>query len=778
MKLLLAILCCMIAIASNAQPPCAINLSGTVQDGTQKLPGAAVFIKGTDSTSGADTAVIADANGFFSIRNLCAGRYHVRISYVEHDTLQQILLIQQDTAIAFALYKKSNQLANVTVTTNAAQRRDQISTLANTDIKGEQLFQTRGATLGESLKGIAGLNSVQTGPSISKPVIHGLHSNRVLILNNGVRQEGQQWGAEHAPEIDPFIASKITVIKGAASVRYGSDALVGVVLLEPQPLAPKKLLEGEVNIVGATNGKMGVASAMLQGKFGKKSEGLSWRAQGTVKRAGNFRAADYYLENTGLSEGDFSLSTSYQRKYYGIDIYYSEFHNKIGIFSGSHVGNVKDLDSAFARKVPITPSYFTYKIDRTYQNVTHDLLKADAHYNFTNGAKIEAVFASQKNLRQEYDIDYPYSTDPAVLNAPQISFQIKTQTLDLIYGQAHKNNFEGSFGINSETQGNVFKGIRYLVPNFRNYSAGIFGIEKWTKNNLTFEAGARYDYRWLRSYFLNNNSLQTYSNTTQYNNATATVGASYRFSNQFSINGNIGSAWRAPSISELYINGIHLSAASYERGDSTLKSERSYNFTLSGKYESDKLGGEIVLYDNIINNFIYAKPSLQPITLISGTYPYFKYTQANVDLKGADVDITYKPVKQLSVESKTSLLWAWNKTEKDYLIFMPANRFDNTLKYTAEKIMGVTNAYISLQNISVAKQNRVPPNSDYVPPPAGYSLFNANIGFTKMFGKKALNIDLGAYNLTNVSYRDYLNRFRYYTDDLGLNIVLKTQFSF
>lgn len=759
----------MITLAAGAQH-CIITLSGTVQDGSQKSAGASVFIQELNQ------AAVTDRTGFFSFRNLCSGSYTIRISYIDHDTIRQSLDVTKDTTLSFSLFKKSNQLASVTIS-GVHQRRDQISTLSSTAIKGIQLFQTRGALLGESLKGITGLNSIQTGPSISKPVIHGMHSNRVLILNNSIRQEGQQWGSEHAPEIDPFIASKITVIKGAASVRYGSDALVGVVLLEPEQLAPKKSIEGEVNAIASSNGRMGVTSAMLQGKFNRMEE-LSWRAQGSLKRSGNFRTARYYLENTGLFEGDFSFNTAYVHKNFGIGIYYSEFHNKLGIFSGSHVGNVSDLHAAFKRTVPLTPSYFSYKIDRTYQYVTHNLLKADAHYNFKNGARFETVFARQKNLRQEYDIDFPYSNDPAVLKAPQISFQLITHTLDLVYEQAHKNNLEGSFGINSETQGNVFKGIRYLVPNFRNYSAGIFGIEKYTKNNLTVEAGARYDYRWLRVYRLNNSSLQTYNSTTKYNNATATAGASYRIGNKFSLNGNVGSAWRAPSINELYIDGIHLSAASYERGDSSLKSERSYNFTVSGKYESEKVTAELVLYDNLINNFIYAKPSLQPITLISGTYPYYKYTQADVNLKGIDLDFTCKPVQSFSAESKTSLLWAWNRTMHDYLVFMPANRFDNTVKYTTDKTGIVSNIYISLQNISVSKQKRVPPNSDYVAPPPGYSLFNLNIGFTTLAGKCPINIDLGAYNLTNVAYRDYLNRFRYYTDDLGRNIVLKTRISF
>lgn len=227
----------------------------------------------------------------------------------------------------------------------------------------------------------------------------------------------------------------------------------------------------------------------------------------------------------------------------------------------------------------------------------------------------------KKNRRDEYDIDLPYSDDPAILKLPQISFQIKTHTLDLVYHPEVKNNFTAAYGVSGSTQGNVFKGIRYLVPNFRNYGSGAFAIERYTRKKLSVEAGVRYDYRWLRVYKLNNNTLQTYHNTHTYQNVTAAVGSAYRFSDRFSVSANMGSAWRAPTVNELYINGIHLSAASYEKGDSSLRSERSYNFTLSSRYETAKFFAEIVLYDNIINHFIYAKPALQPVTLINGTFP-------------------------------------------------------------------------------------------------------------------------------------------------------------
>ncbi|HEY0271623.1 MAG TPA: TonB-dependent receptor [Chitinophaga sp.] len=652
-----------------------------------------------------------------------------------------------------------------------------IATATQEDIKGVQLFQTRGNSLGESLKSIPGLNSIQTGPSISKPVIHGLHSNRVLILNNGVRQEGQQWGSEHAPEIDPFTADHISVIEGAASIRYGSDAVAGVVLLEPKAL-PDTLLGGTLDLVGASNGRMGAVSAMLEGAGRHALEGLQWRVQGTLKKAGNFKTAHYFMENTGLTEGDYSGTLAYHRKQYGLSVYYSAYNTKLGIFSGSHVGNLQDLDSAFARPRPITPSYFSYKIGRSYQQIHHDLLKANGYYDFKNGGKFEVIFARQKDLRQEYDIDYPYSDDPAVLNAPQISFQIITHTADLLYHFPAMGRFNTLVGISGSTQGNVFSGQRYLVPNFRNYGGGAYAIEKYTQGKLTLEAGLRYDYRWLRVYRRDETNLYLYQNTHTYANVTATGGATYHFSERFSLNANVGTAWRAPSVNELYINGIHLSAASYEKGDSTLQSEHSINSTLSARYTGPKLFAQLNLYDNEINNYIYAKPLLQDIHIISGTYPLFQYTQQNVRLRGFDAEVDYDFLRHFTLVSKTSIVRGFNKTIHDYLIFMPADRFDNQLKYAFTGSSTWLKPYLSLQYVYVAKQTRVPPNSDYVPPPAAYGLWNTSLGSDIALGKRVLRADLTVNNLTNVAYRDYLNRFRYYTDDLGRSVVLRLSTSF
>ena len=734
---------------------CNYQISGRITDRKgQGVIGASISITGRGN-------IKVDTTGKYKVDKICAGKYQVTCITDAGIPVIKNIEVNDNVQLNFVITGFEADLKEVVVN---GQKEKELSSLNTVSLSKRELFQSAGKTLGESLKSIPGLNSIQTGPSISKPVIHGLHSNRVLILNNGVRQEGQQWGSEHAPEIDPFTAAHISVIEGAASIRYGSDALAGVVLLEPAALPRDKLLGGDINLVGASNGRMGAASATLEGEASK----IQWRVQGTLKRAGNFKTAHYYLKNTGLAEDDYSGTLAYHKTDYGFSAFYSRYNSKMGIFDGSHVGNIQDLYAAFARPRPITASYFSYGINRSYQRVTHDLLKLNAYYK-----PFEIIYARQTDLRNEYDIDLPYSDDPAVLNAPQISFRIKTHTLDLVYHQPEKKNFSGTWGISGITQGNVFRGIRYLVPNFRNYGSGIYAIEKYTKNKWTLEAGLRYDYRWLRVYRRNDNTLRVYDNTSTYQNITASVGATWQAAEHFTISANTGTAWRAPSVNELYIKGIHLSAASYEVGDSSLHSERSYNTSVSFKYNTEKLFVQLNLYNNEINNYIYAKPSLQPISLISGTYPVFTYTQANVRLRGIDAEADYTFLKNFTIISKASLVRAFNKTIHDYLVFMPADRFDNTLKYTLRK-----GPHIQLQYIHVSKQTRVPPNSDYVAPPKGYGLLNTSIGTDLRLKKQVLTIDFSVDNLTNVAYRDYLNRFRYYANDLGISFVLRTKMTF
>ncbi len=758
------------AINAGAQV-CNYRINGYVTDAQRHpVPGAVIRIE-TDSTKGD----VTDTGGTFVLRNVCEGHTLLTCKADGYATAVAHIHVTGNNKVEFTLNADNNQLHEVVV--NGVRMQD-LHTVAHTELKGLQLLQSRGKTLGEALKQLPGLNAIQTGPTISKPVIHGLHSNRVLVLNNGVRQEGQQWGSEHAPEIDPFVANRISVVKGAASVRYGADAIGGVVLLDADPLPVNKGINGDLYLVGQTNGQMGTASGSLQGKAGDKPGGLSWRLQGTVKRGGNFRTPDYYLKNTGIAEQDASAMVGYKHKGFDVTAYYSLYNTKNGIFEGSHAGNVTDLYAAFARTRPATASVFSYDIVRSYQQVFHDLAKVSTSYRFANEGKLELNVARQKDLREEYDISLPYTSNAALLAKPQVSFQLKTHSAEMVYTTPSRKGFSGNAGVAGNTQGNVFKGIRYLVPNFRTYNGGVFAIERYSYKKFTFEAGARYDYRWQRIYQRNPTTLQVYNTTLTFSNATATGGVIYRAGDHLTLSGNAGTAWRAPSVNELYIHGVHFSDASYQDGDSTLAAERSLNSGITATYNRKKLRGEIDVYYNSIGNYIYEAPQAQSVTLLSGTFPAFKFTQDNVAIRGTDISVQYDLLEHVTLQTRATIVRGYNVSKQDWLIYMPADRYENGVVFNLHKLQFMEEPYISVENVSVLKQIRVPPNTDFVAPPNGYSIFNASAGFTTHVRKHKLQCDLTVSNFTNTRYRDYLDHFRYYADNIGMNFIVKTKISF
>lgn len=588
----------------------------------------------------------------------------------------------------------------------------------------------------------------------------------------GVRQEGQKWGSEHAPEIDPFVARKLSVIKGPASIRYGSDAVGGVISVEPPPLPDSAGVSGELNLVGASNNRMGVTSGIVQGAFGKKLSGLSWRSQATYRRAGNSKTPHYYLENTGFRELNFSEALAYKKENFGADLYYSRFSTKLGIFTGAEAESVSDIMAAIQRPEPLTPSYFSYAVNRPYQQVTHDLFKANVYRKFRNKSRVDVIFARQHNMRSEYD----YVPLTGQLN-PELYLSLVSHTLDIVYQHRSLKNISGSIGFNGITQGNVRK-YQMLIPNFRNYGGGVFIIEKWKRKRLTLEAGLRYDYRWLRAYMIDNTTAQYITPTFHWQNVCGSLGSRFYIHEHLSWLVNIGSSWRAPTVNELLSNGVHQSAVSYEEGNSHLNLERACNFSTALQYQGRKFAAEAEFYNNYINGYIYLRPTLTYIHTVRGAYPVFAYTQVNTLFRGTDLSFTWNLTRSWSLISKTSVLYAYNYTIHDYLQLVPANRFENTLKYSPGDLGKLKRFYVSLTGLYVARRKHVPPNSDFAPPPPGYALVNADAGFNLSVGRQELSVSFTVSNMLNAVYRDYLDRFRYFMNEPGRNFTMRVRIPF
>ena len=447
-------------------------------------------------------------------------------------------------------------------------------------------------------------------------------------------------------------------------------------------------INGEVNAVGSTNGRLGVISGMVEGavttdRFAKKLTGLSWRLQGTVKRSGYFKTPHYFLENTSYHENNFSGDLHYDHRQWGAEVFYSQFDTKIGLFTGAQVGSLADLYAAISRSEPLSQPGFSYALNRPYQDVKHGLLKFRAYIRTNRGGTITATVARQQNTRQEYD----YVSFSVALN-PELYLQLVTQTADLVWEHSSIKNkrskgagiWSGSAGFNGITQGNVRKFL-FLIPNFRNYGAGLFAIERYAVDRWTLEAGLRYDYRWLRAYFLNDATKETYFTTHHWANANGSLGIAYQLRPNLTLTANFSTAWRAPNVADLYSDGLHQSAVAYERGNPNLNPEQAYNGNIVLAYAGKRLSGEVGLYNNLINNYIYLKPDSVPIIRQRGAFPAYSYAQVKASFRGIDATLTYKFTDQLSLTTKNSLLFAYNHTDQDYLVFVPPNRSDNSLRY-------------------------------------------------------------------------------------------------
>ena len=755
--------------AAGPEQDCGLTLSGKVLDHDSRatLIGATVYIPQLDQAS------VADAYGNYHFHHLCQGTYTLQVTYVGYEPEKFTLKLTASSVKDLPLHTSSLTLHTVEVAGSHLQEQAQ----ASQTLAGRELEETRGLSLAESLKSIPGVSSIQTGPSISKPVIHGMHSNRVLLLNNGVRQEGQQWGSEHAPEIDPFVATEMRVIKGAAGVRYGADAIGGVVIVEPKALRTTPGVGGEVNLLGSTNSRQMVASATVEGNSAE-IPALSWRLQGTLKKAGSARAPHYYLENTAFQEQNFSGALGYKKEKFGVELFYSQFNTKLGILKASHIGNLTDLNYAIARGRPAGADTvsFTYDIGRPYQDVQHDLLKAKATLQTGEAGKLEFTYGWQRNRRKEYDLHNISSGRPALY------LNLDTHTAETVWEHKPLGNFTGSVGVSTIYQQNTYLYSAFL-PYYTGMTAGAFAIEKWRKDRLQLEGGLRYDYKYLQVKRLDkDNVLQ--KPTYNFNNVSGTLGALYDVGYHLTFGLSATSAWRAPSVNELFSNGVHHSAATFEVGDPGLSSEQAYNFETSVTYFGNaRLNGQLSLYYNVINNYIYLSPLPEPALTIRGAFPAFQYRQTDATFRGIDLSLQYQLLPNLTLDSKTAVVRARNMATDDHLINIPADRFDNSLRYEfgrADNKGRFSKSYVSLGGTYVAKQTRLPTKTDedFAPAPDAYFLLHAAAGTTVRLGKQPVEFGVTGNNLLNTTYRDYLNRFRYFSDEVGRMFMFRIKVPF
>ncbi|MFN0215974.1 MAG: TonB-dependent receptor [Saprospiraceae bacterium] len=760
---------------------CHLALRGQVTELEQNEPlaFASVFVKELGKST------ITDENGWFMIPNLCEKTaYTIEVRHIECAHFTQIVELTENAQVDFHLTHSA--ILNEVVVKEKALPPPKAQ--AESVVNQIDLESSKGVSLAETLKRLPGVSSLNTGSTIAKPVIQGLHSNRIAIVTNGVTLEGQQWGSEHAPEIDPFTAGKVSVIKGAAGLRYGVGAMGGAVILEPAPLREADGLGGWFNVGTFSNGLGAVLSGTADWRLPGKS--LAIRVQGTGKRSGNLRTPDYFLGNTGASELNFSTMAGWQNGHWEHELSASRFAQKIGILRAAHISDTATLREAIRSDVPLqNDDRFTWDILRPYQDIQHNMLKYKTLFRFSEKWKMTGQYTWQYNNRREFDAHPPKSDPQDLSKKPQQSFRIWTNTLDLALEHLPISHWQGGMGIQGIHQLNYI-GKGGSLPDYQMFGGSVWGMERWRRFPVPweFEAGIRYDFRRAIVTTEGNGNMDL-DTALVYHNVSGSLGGIFHVGNNLSITLHTGLAWRPPHVNELFARGVHHGAATYERGDASLLPEKSWNSNLSIQYRKGRKAASLTVYRNQIRDFIYIQSLDSIIVTVRGPFPFYQYAQAqSVVIQGIDADLVVPVFKDLAFEGRVSLLRGWKEsdfeTSRDWLPLMPVDKIQYGLQWAKTKGTASPEPgnYLKLLASTSLRQTRIPIEGLLKDAPAGFTTLNLEAGyhFDLSYSKRKfpLHIGLSVQNLSNLRYREYLNFFRYFTDETGINFALRAKLTF
>lgn len=752
----------------------------------------------------ANKTTSTDVNGSYVLSGIPKGKQKLYISFIGYHAIEETVEISTDLTINRQLKLDITKLDDVTI----QQLSNSKSESSNEQVlKSATIEKFSNQTLGEALKEVSGVSILKTGSTIVKPVINGLHSNRVPIINNNVRLEDQQWGTEHAPNFDINSAGKITVIKGASALQYGGDAIGGIVVIEPEVIK-KDTLVGKTILNLASNGMGGSLSSSLQ--KGNRY-GWSWNALGTFKYLGDRETPDYVLSNSGNREQNFSGGIRYAQEKYNFNAMYSFYNAQIGIIKASHIGNVNDLYNSINNQQPSVIEPFTYSIDAPKQEVQHHLAKVNYQRWLNENASIDFQYAFQFNNRLEFDVRRSSANnDKAALD-----LQLATHTFLADY-KTNIRNWKWKSGLNLGYQNNFANpktGVRPLIPSYEKLDAGLYGIAAYKFDNATsLESGIRYDFstieatkyylksRWAErgydaefSHFIvgeEGNQWLT-KPTFDYHNITANIGFRKQFHHEMEWLVNVSLASRNPNPSELFSDGLHHSTGQVELGHLRLKKEQAYKFntTFNKDWKSFRL--QINPFINRISNFIYLQPTGFETT-IRGAFAVWEFKQTEALLTGFDVNTKWSISNHFSHELEMAYVNGQNLSTSEYLIDMPPFVINNKIQYKKESWF---NFVSELKSEVVFRQNQFPNynfetnivvNNELTPvvvdissPPKGYHLLHFYSEMTFKINKKnSLTTSFGVQNIMNTTYRDYLNRQRFYVDEMGRNVQVQLKFNY
>lgn len=723
------------------------------------------------------TGTTTRADGSFVIENVPEGRHLIEISHIGYATIAEPIDITGSTKKDYLLSHTAVENDAVIITGTGAATQLKKSPFQVSLVKKEDLLQSATTNIIEALAKQPGVSALSTGPAISKPVIRGLGYNRVLTINDGVRQEGQQWGDEHGIEIDESSVSKVEVLKGPASLIYGSDAIAGVINIITNVPVENNTIKANVLSNYQTNNNLRLLNANVAGNV----NGFNWNLYSSNEAAADYRNKyDGRVFNSKFTQNNVGGYAGYNGNWGYSHLLFSNFNLKTGLVEGERdeqgyfikpvAGGDEEraTDADFKSTTPMIP----------FQHIRHFKVATDNSFKMGKN-RLTLNVGYQQNQREEFG-------NPDDLMERELFFDLKTITYTAQFHFPETNGWKTSIGVNGMKQQNTNKGVEQLIPDYSLFDVGGFLYSQKTIQPFTLSGGIRFDNRNLTAdNLMSGTDVKSPGFTKSFANFSASAGATAQVSKQVNLKLNIARGFRAPSIPELASDGAHEGTIRYEYGDNNLKSETSLQVDAGIEYNTEHVSFNLSAFYNSFNNFVFYRKLQNAggtdslVTQDGEDLTAFKFSQTDASLSGieATFDLHPHPLDWLHFENTFSYTIGKLKNSIEsskYLPFIPAPRLISELRGNFNKIgKAVTNFYAKLELDNTFDQNKVFTAYNTETATSGYSLLNAGLGasFTAASGKTLFSLYLAANNITDVAYQNHLSRLKYAAENMATGRV-------
>ena len=775
----------MLGICSLTQAQvCDLTLAGIVRDQHDEtaLSQALIYIQELNRST------LSDQEGVYSFDDVCPGNYTVIVTHAQCSARTFSVKVKENI---FKILKLEHHYEELNEVLLSSSSEGLISTKKDI-INYEDIEQGTNQSLGDLVSRVTGVSVLSFGNTVLKPSIRGLHSSRVTIINDGVRMEDQEWGNEHAPNVDINMANSIEVIKNSSALQYSGDAIGGFVILKPRRIPVKDTLFGSVRISAQDNGKggsthFGLTKSTVSGWYGSVA--------GTYKKFGDFNAPRYNLSNTGMNSFSLVSRLGLNQFNRGFEFSFNHVEQALGILRASHLGGAQDQYQAINSSRPLIINDFTYSINRPKQEVSHQTISAKGFIKSDLLGRVDVKYAFQNNNRLEYDIRRGSDQNKASLDLSLQTHSINLDVKPQVTGfKSLKTGFSGRYLKNSSDPST---GVKRLIPDYKKYDFGLYAMAvKKLSADLEVDVALRMDYMRIKAFKYYYTALWeqrgydvTFANFelenlgTQiliapkfnYFNPSAATGLTWQINQYNSMMLNLSLSARNPNPSELFSEGLHHSASRIEIGDLRFEPEVAKNLSVGYDYQSKNFGVRINPFIRLIDKFILMEPSGIQQT-IRGNFQVWSYRQTDVSISGLEIETQYELTENLSLAQQFSGVKSYEIRSGKPLINMPPVNMINAANYSYNELeMRIESNYTWRQSEfpdtnfeAFIPETQSTELIDVSTPPGAYHLINCSFkGPLKLLKSGKTYWSLTVQNLFDTSYRNYLNSMRYYADELG-----------